>query len=143
MTERTTEKEIDGTTFAVGYLPPQVASDLAVDLFKSLGPAFVLALTEANKARGGAEDASVANAFMSQDLGPVVESLVKTLDKATLNDAIKKLSEVTTVTAGGTKSRLDKTFNILFTGKIGLMYRWLWFALTVNFADFMPTAPSN
>lgn len=144
------EKEINGSTYRVGYLDPHTASDMAVDLFKVLGPAFASAMS----GRPGApvvlptDDAAppVLSSMETMNLKDAIESLVKTLDKSVLRDVMAKLATVTKVTRpDGTTAMLSQCFNIQFSGKgkLSEMYSWLFFAVQVNFGDFFSTVTTN
>lgn len=135
------ETTLGQSTYFVSYLPPQQASDLAIDLFKVLGPAFAMMMSGA--AQGMKGEAVLKASLLDQDLEPIVVSLAKTLDKAALNQAMQALAKVTYVTTNGTKANLTNVWNTHFTGRIGEMYRWFFFALKTNFADVFTFGNDN
>jgi len=119
---------IDGDEYEVFMLDPMTANDLLIDIGGAIGPAL--------GAFAGASDGNdlLDSTMDGEKLGDGVALLFKGLDKAIVRRAIQSLSEVTTVTG---KGKLNQIQAIQFRGKIGTMYKWLGFALKVQYSDFL------
>lgn len=116
---------LDGTEYEVAPLDPLVANDILVDILKVVGPAL-------GAMDDGASDTMVEGSF---------RGLFERLDKAKLREIISILAKVTSVNLpGGESPQLPAIFTLHFRGKLGLMYRWLGFALRVQFGDFFDSA---
>lgn len=107
-------KEIEGHTFDVGYLNTKVARKTWLKLMQAVGPAFA-------HAQDGKLDAAVTALASKPELAPFFEELVTTLAKVTMVDG----------------KSLAQCEGEVFKGKIGLTFKWLRFALEVNFKDFL------
>lgn len=121
-------QEFDGKKFTVFMLPPRQARGMLVDMTKVLAPAF--------GAMAGSEAGGFA-AFISSEVSTgrfnaAVVSLMDRLDETMLDNHMKALASVTQVDG----VTLDKTFDIIFLGNLGMMFKWYIFALKVNFEDF-------
>ena len=124
------ERVIDGVTYSVYMLPPKTAMDLLVDIGKVVGPS-VGTLVDAASSKGGAAallEMSVTSEFFSK----AASELFERMDKSVLRSVIDQLAKVSM--ADGVK--LESTLDIHFRGKLGTMFKWLAFALQVQFGDF-------
>lgn len=120
------EKVIGDHTFEVRMLDPDTALELFVDLFAMFGPSLAALFEAADEDEDegeGKEDRAIAQA---------VQMLVTNLSKAKLKNAVAVLSKVSFIDG----APLAATYKVHFAGKLGLMVRWLAYALQVQFADF-------
>lgn len=125
------EKVIDGVTYTIYMLPPKVAMDLLVDVSKVVGPSLGALLDAAeSKGNGGSVlDLDITSPTISNALGALLERV----DKKTLRSMIDQLVPVSM--ADGVK--LEGAFDIHFRGRLGSMFKWLFFALQTQFGDFI------
>lgn len=129
------ETEIRGVRYRVRMLDPLKANDILIDLLAILGPSI--------GALGGkaVADGSISGLLDSEDspsFERAVSSFVQRLDKATFRRIVDELAKHTEFSEddGEKWPRLSDQMQIHFRGRLGQMYRWLWFALKVQFADF-------
>jgi hypothetical protein len=112
-------KVIDGVTFQVQQLPAMRATKLLVRLGKILGPAAVAV----------------------DDVALGIQKLFDGLDPELLEDLIKSLFDgVQVADPEITKGKLTPVmpvFDLLFMGRMGLLFQALKFALEVNYGSFL------
>lgn len=105
---------IDGFSFDVGYLNTKQARKTWTKLMQNLGPSVA-----------HAQDAQLDRAFDAlanrPDLADFFEELVSIMAVVTLVD----------------NKPLTQCESDVFKGRIGLTFKWLKFALEVNFKDFL------
>jgi hypothetical protein len=131
---------IDGDTYKVLMLDPLVATDLLADIGEILGPSLAAigsALGGEDQIKSVLENTETGMA----DFGPALERAVgeffKRFSKAKQREVIGILSKVTSVVKpNGEEPGLDKIFSSHFRGRLGALYKWLGFALKVQFKDF-------
>ncbi len=140
MAQTTTQtKEINGTSYRVGMLDPLTANDILVDLGKALAPTLASLGVEVLSAENSEE---VIKKLLDGgfDAGDGFEdAILKTIDrieKATLREIISHLATVTEIKNGDKWPQLETVFTVHFRGKIGEMYKWMAFALKVQFGNF-------
>lgn len=109
-------------------LPPLVANDVLIDIGKVLAPALGKATGALDAAADGLFDMDVDDPTISQGIAALAEQITK----AKMRELINTMANVTH--CDGTP--LPKTMEVVFRGDLPLMYRWLWFALEVNFKNF-------
>jgi len=121
-------------------LDPLVATDLLAGIGDMLGPSLAAI---ASGLKGEDQIKSVLDSTDAglADFGPALERAVteffKRFSKAKQREVIAVLSRVTfVVKPGGEEPQLDKVFSAHFRGRIGSLYKWLGFALKVQFKDF-------
>lgn len=129
---------IDGRSYRCLMLDPLIATDMVADLGHILGPSL--------GALGGAllsEPGDGVQKLLDQGgegLGAALEKAVTEffgrVDKAKQREFINLLSEVTFVKEGDKELKLSSVMSIHFRGRIGALYRWLGWALKVQFGDF-------
>jgi len=125
------EETIDGKLFVVYKLPPLDAQDLLIDILQALGPALGTVAGGLGTTKG--DDTPITEREIDPAmLAGGVGEFVRALDKATMRAMIKTLAEVSTVDG----QKLPSAMAIVFRADISLMYRWLWFALGVQFTPF-------
>ena len=122
-------KEINDHTYTVMMLDPFVANDVLIELGHVIGPS-IGGIVGAHSG-GGLEnvlDAEPDAAMIQAAIG----GLFLRIDKANMRWLLDTLMAVSEVDG----KPLKKQAPLHFRGKIGEMYQWLWFALTVQYADF-------
>jgi hypothetical protein len=133
---------IDGDTYRVLMLDPLIATDLLADLGKILGPS-VAAM--ASGLQGGGEDQITAildgQSDVTSSFGPSLERAIREfferVSKEKQREFIATLAAVTVVVKdNGEAPALKAIFSVHFRGRIGALYKWLAFALKVQFQDF-------
>jgi hypothetical protein len=151
---------IDGTTFRVRFLDPFTANDMLVLISKTIGPALgefaggamanpkaiASLLTEdgeGEREEGIGGDTEESSGELGRGLASAIRDLCSRLEAKDLRWMMEQLSEVSEVKVDEeTWPTLKRHFQVTFRGKPGLMYKWLWFALEVNFADFFASVRS-
>lgn len=135
--------EIDGETFRFRMLDPLTASDMLVDLSKVLGPVIAEVgggLLGDNAGEGLKGLLNAASEEGNVELGSGVtrglRELFERLEKDKLRKMISTLAADCEVKQGENWPELESIFPVYFRGRIGLMYKWLYKALEVQFADF-------
>lgn len=122
-------KEIGGHKFEVFMLPPLDANDILIDIGKAIAPA----IGKAANALGAAADADLLDLDVDNpQISAGIAALAEQITKEKMRDLIRKMASVSH--CDGTP--LPKTMEVVFRGDLPLLYRWLWFALEVNFKNF-------
>lgn len=116
------EEEIGGHTFQVYMLPPLVAMEMFTDLATMAGPA-ISVVAQVNEGVG------------TDLIAKALEVFFKNYTSSKGQDIIKKLAAKTMV--DGRDLGKKENFDTLFLGKIGLMFKWIIFALKCQFSDFL------
>ena len=151
-------KTIAGHTYKVLMLDPLIASDILVDLGKTLGPALgalgqSLLKSENTKeafrqlmdgVKKGEEEGSLDNNakgaigdLLGDSLEGAMIGLVDRVEKHKLREIITTMAEVTSVELKpGEWPGLPSIFTVHFRGRVGAMYKWLGFALRVQYGGF-------
>lgn len=132
---------IDGDTYKVYMLDPLVASDLVADIGAIIIPS--LAAISGNVSGDkdqlaevlGNPEAPAPDAGNGYERAAVL--FFQRFNKEKQREVIGILAKVTClVLSDGKEPKLDSLFTIHFRGRIGAMYKWLGFALKVQFGDF-------
>ncbi len=125
MARKTETREIDGIQFRVTQLGFASGRKLLVRLAKTMGPSL-------------ATLAGGAKSLKDVDLVSLVRTAVEGLEDSDLESYAEILGEVTQWSTGGGKWPALSYANReeLFSGRILLFFRWLMFALEVQYADF-------
>lgn len=149
-------KAIDGEEFRVLMLDPLIANDLLVDIGKTLGPALGALLASILKAKDskaafsqlldgvrglpGMEMDDDTQEAVSDLIGDGLEralvGLIDRIEKGKLRDVISIMESVTSVRKGNDWPQLGTLSTVLFRGRLKLMYKWLAFAIRVQYRDF-------
>jgi hypothetical protein len=128
MSQSSSEKKtIDGVEYEVFMLDVETAHKTLIKLAKSSLPS-VGALVET----GGLERLLDSD-IQEVGVGGALSRLAKDINHDLLWGVIRDLAEVTTVIGKGKLSTLMATH---FHGRLAHMYKWLAFALTVQYRDF-------
>ena len=127
-------EEISGKKFVVFKLSPLVSQDLLIDLLNAVAPAAGSIAAGIGDAKGkDGEDVPITEREINNEaIAGGVASLVGALDKTTMRNMVETLQAVTTVDG----VELSKKFELVFTDDIADMYKWLYFALTVQYSGF-------
>ena len=137
----THERQIDGRTFVVHKLPPLDAQDILIDIIGAVGPA-IGHVAAGVKVPSGPNDAK-GSSLVDREIDPGalaggIQSLVGALDKDTMRLMVNTFAKVSMVDG----MPLAEQIPILFREDFALMYKWLWFALGVQFGGFFKMLPS-
>jgi hypothetical protein len=129
---------IDGHTYRCLMLDPLVATDMVADLGHLLGPSL--------GALGGAllsDPGDGAKKLMDEGgeaLGAGLEKAVveffSRFDKAKQREFIAQLGEVTYLVTGDKEVKINAVLSMHFRGRVGSLYKWMGWALKVQFEDF-------
>lgn len=139
----TKTKVIDGLTFSSTQLPPLKAYPLSARVGGILLPAFgkFMAL--------GIKDAEKFFELDAAKLFPILEPVLSALGRAENEDLPGKLLAGTMVQMADERGEMSLVYlntpegiNRAFQGRGMTLYKALWFAVEVNFSDFMPGARS-
>jgi len=130
-----TKRIIGEHTYEVRQLPATPAYLMFLDLSKMVAPS--MAAGVASVAGGGGLAQALEAELNGDFLLRAVEGLVDRLDNAKVQSIIQQLANHTAVVIGERKLELAQQFEVQFAGRIGEMFRWLAFALEVNFGDFL------
>ncbi len=132
---------IDGIKITTVQYPPVRLARFQARLAKTLAPAISSMKGMDTKVLAKMVDMDVATA------GPVLAAVFAELDEKTVDFVIKESlggSYVVVVDSEGKDRRIELTkldeVDRAFEGKLATMYKAIWFALKVNFADFFDGA---
>lgn len=131
-------RDIDGVRFRVRMLECEDAEDCLFDIFRMLGPTLAEMLGKA-EGKGMPGLQSLLEKEVNWQLGVrVLGELSSSLDKQTYHAVCERLIAVSEVSLDGGKTwpALKTVQSETFRGKIMLKWRWLAFALEVNFSGF-------
>ncbi len=129
-----TTETIEDTTYGVYMLDPLVANDMLVDIIKTIGPSVGAILGSLGEA--DSKDDALNTKISSESMQAAFVEFSTRVSKIQLRETMNVLARKTEVQVGDTAKMLDSVFADHFRGRIGLMYRWFYFALKVQFADF-------
>ena len=125
-------EDIDGYRYRVFMMDPLSASDMVADIGAIVGPAIAALASSSGGLDGVMDNANpesiqiAANQFFSK------------LTKEKQRDVISKMTKLSVVIGSdGTEQKMSECFNIHFTGRLKFMYKWLLYALKVQFGDFI------
>ena len=124
------KKVIDGHTFEVLMMPPMPSHRLLMKLLGIIGPAAShLVDREYGNASSSVLDEEVTGGFFAK----VISSLFDKLDCDVTEEIINAMKEVSSVSVAEKKmAPLASVFDVFFAGKLDLMYKWLIFAMQVQ-----------
>lgn len=125
-------KTIGGVEYQIMMLDPFTAGDMANDLGRICAPLL-----------GGALGVKDLASLMKKEADPAqiaaiqkgLADFFKEFTKAQQRELMLELSKVTFVKEANAMVPLNEIFLLHFTGHIGRMYQWLFFAVQVQFAD--------
>jgi tail assembly chaperone len=124
-------REIDGMTFEVSQLDVKVSRAVFVRLTKLLGPA----LGELGKAISAAGSTSILDLDHTAVL-PAMAQLVACMSEEELEFLVQAFMKKSKFTPPEGTGQLIPLVDIAFTGRLLTMFKWLAFAIEVNYADF-------
>lgn len=142
MREKIKSHDIDGYTYTVVQLPATVGRKLSVEFARAIVPA--VAALVGDKTDGGGVSGSELQGLMGKKvdaagLQKALDSLFANLPDTRIDEIMQLLSQHTDIYGpeyGDQGAPLDKQFDEHFAGRYKAMYRWLLFAVRVNFQDF-------
>ena len=121
--------DIDGYKYKVFMMDPLDAGDMIADIGKVFGPSLgALASGDSNTGLLDADGDSLGKAISS-----FFDKVTKEKQREILS-AMSKLSYV--IMPDGSEPKLSSVFNAHFRGRVSSMYKWCFFAMKVQFADF-------
>jgi hypothetical protein len=124
---------IDGVKFEVFMLDPDKAMKHSLSLLKIIGPG-AGAIADLKQSGGLENVESIGDLDWGDDgFQRLFSAILDKIDSEFLLELINDLSEVSEVEPGG---NLQACRALLFRGKTALQFKWLWFALKVNYQDF-------
>jgi hypothetical protein len=126
---------INGVTYEVTQLPYKLGHRLLLRLYKVLGPAVAKALSQApglDKGIAGLDTRELAPAFSA-----AVETLAETMTEEDFDFAVDTLAEYTKISKEADKwLPLKGAMEFHFAGNYPELFKWLGFALRVNYGGF-------
>ena len=132
---------IDGCSYSCLMLDPLTATDMVADLGFIFGPSLGALGSALLKETGSSAD--TFKKLMDEGgegLGDALEKAVleffARFDKSKQREFINTLADVTYVKQGDKEVKLSSILSIHFRGRIGSLYKWLGWALKVQFGDF-------
>lgn len=129
----TATKKIGNHEYQVMQLGTTASLDLLMDLVKMFGPGLAPVLNNTGELKA-ILDRDIAD-LKTEFLGDAVKMLCSGIDKQTMHNAFKVLSQVTIVTGQGKLSEVWEAHFSMNAG-IGDLFQWVAFALTTQYDDF-------
>lgn len=129
MQSHSKKKVIDGKTYDVYMLSATTGLTTFLRLVRIGGPAIGIAI----KGVGLKDLKSIGDIDLDKiDFEAIVRQVFQSEEEETILDITAKLAEKTFVEG----QPLQPMYEMHFQGKMGKLFRWLTFALEVNFSDF-------
>jgi hypothetical protein len=122
------KRTIDELEFEVSQLPVKDARAMLVRLTRVIGPALTEFAKDGATSLGDIDHTTVAGAF---------GKLATTLTEEDLEYLCAKFGTVSKVRVGNLMLPVDKAGDTVFSGRLTTMFKWLWFAVEVNYSDFL------
>jgi len=122
-------------TYEVRHLPATPAYLMFLDLSKMIAPS--MAAGVASITSSGSVLQALESELDGDFLMCAIEGLVDRLDSAQVQSVVQQLAQHTALVVGDRKPELSQQFELHFAGRLGEMFRWLAFAMEVNFGDFL------
>ncbi len=123
-------KTIGESSYEIFMLPATTGLDVFLDLARIVGPAIGVVFDGADLKE---LDTIGDLAFSGDVFEKAARQIFQAEEKETVKATIKILAAHTHVDG----KKLGDTFEAHFQGKIGEMFKWLVFALEVNYSDFL------
>jgi len=147
MSQQTTETiTLEDLTFTMGMLDPWVANEILHAISKVIGPSIgeLIGATMAKEDGKDLKDKIEESAdLLDKKVNPEflargVSKLFQNLDVKTSRWIMEELAKVTVIDG---KGKLSGSFQVVFMGRIGLMYKWAAWGLNVQLRSFFETIP--
>jgi len=123
-------KTIDGVDFQIYMLPPMESHRLLMELVKMLGPVIGPVI---DKMYGGAQSKEILEQEVTGEFfSKAASALFSGLDVVITEKIIEAMKNKTHVQGEKGLVPLAPIFDIFFLGKIDLMYKWLLYAMQVQ-----------
>jgi hypothetical protein len=129
---RAESKEIDGFVFHVTQLPGMRGVKLWHKLVRTAAPAVLKSLGGANASKLNLANMDVAA------LAEGAQILFQSFSESDLEQLIRTLFETAILEHEGQKLPLMQVFDDKLSGRVMTVLKGVWFALGVNFSDFLP-----
>lgn len=124
------DKEIDGHKVTVTQWPARKALTVKLRLVRAIGPG----LGEIIGGMKGTEESVLDSDMDLSKVTTALEKLLSALDEATFMALIKTL--ISSVRVDEVDMSNEKEFDMMFTSKLELLYKVIWFVLEVNYGSF-------
>lgn len=124
------EREIDGHKVTVTQWPARKALTTKLKLVRAIGPS----LGEIIGGMKGTEESVLESDLDLSKVTAALEKLLSALDEATFMSLIKIF--MSGVRVDEVDMSNDKEFDMMFTSKLDLLYKVIWFVLEVNYGSF-------
>ncbi len=122
------KRTIDDLDFEVSQLPVKDARAVLVRLTRVIGPALAAFAKDGAKSLGDIDHMTVANAL---------STLASSMSEEDLEYLCEKFGKVSKVKVGELMLPVDKAGDAVFSGRLTVMFKWIWFAIEVNYSDFL------
>lgn len=127
------EKSIDGCVYQVSTLPATTGLSMMGEIAKMIGPSFGRLADSTGK--DGKKSVNPLDVQIDgKVLSEALTSFSDRLDDVKVQAIIQKLAGVTLVDG----KQLQQVFDDHFAGNFPSMFKWIGFALKVQFGDFLP-----
>lgn len=129
------ETVIDGYKYEMTMLGATASYRLFHRLFKMLGPSFGALMNSVTDGVTDVQDIDLGSEVVSRGIATLTDS-VKESDLDHLIDVLRKQTHAGIQEGGDKTVPLKDTFDVHFQGRIGSMFKWVWWGLTVQYQDF-------
>jgi hypothetical protein len=130
--EKTT---INGTTYKVTMLPYKLGHRLLLRLYKVLGPVLAKSISNSPSVTGGLANLDVGS--LGPAFGAALETLAEKLTEEDFDFMVDTLAEYTEIhKEDGKVLPLKADMEVRFAGNYAELFKWLGFALKVNYGGF-------
>lgn len=129
------ETVIDGYKYEMTMLGATASYRLFHRLFKMLGPSFGALMNSVADGVTDVADIDLGSEVVAQGIRALTDS-VKESDLDHLIDTLKKQTHAGVEEDSEKTVPLSGTFDVHFQGRIGSMFKWVWWGLTVQYRDF-------
>ncbi len=127
-------KTIGGHDFTVYLLPWEQANDVLIEIADVIAPALAQLAAEPDSL-----DTLLESKLDGPEVAKVIAAAVQKLTRERMRFVTQTLMSVTHCDG----KELKAISNAVFRGELTLMYKWLAFAIQVNYADFLSALQST
>ncbi len=139
-------KKIGDYTYKILMLDPLTSADILLDIVKTIAPAAgafgAMFASKGNKTSissilDGESEESGGFGGNPESIERAIVGLIDRLERDKLHEIIEHMAKVTSFSKGDNKwPELSTAFNIHFRGHTAEMFKWLGFALKVQYGSF-------
>lgn len=136
---KTSEKQIGDSAYRVSQLKATKSLSLFIELARMLGPAFGIVADAVGGKDGKIDITKIGNLKLGGDtFSRIVNALVERIDNPKVQTIVKELAQVTEVAADGAADyvNLPAVYELHFAAKVDELFKWLAFALEVQYGGF-------